>query len=85
MSESALEAEVARLRDQVARLQAARAPDMEGFRQLNDAIVNNRLGAFVREKTLPRWQRISIVVLVTAPFVYVGFFVLVGIVRDHLG
>ena len=76
MSESALEAEVARLRDQVARLQAARAPDMEGFRQLNDAIVNNRLGAFVREKTLPRWQRISIVVLVTAPFVYVGFFVL---------
>ena len=84
MSDAALEAEVARLRDQVARLEEARGSDMEGFRQLNDAIVNNRLGSFVREKTLPRWARIAIPIIVLAPFAYVGFFVLVGLARDYL-
>ncbi|UAJ12397.1 hypothetical protein [Polymorphobacter megasporae] len=79
MSDVALEAEVARLRDQVAKLEAARPADLEGFRQLNDAIVNNRLGAFVREKTQPRWLTITILVLVVA--LPVCFCIWVGLSR----
>ena len=70
MSDAALEAENAMLRERLAKLEAARPADMEGFRQLNDAIVENRLGAFVREKGQPRWMRIAIPILVCAPLVY---------------
>ena len=35
---------------------------MEGFRQLNDAIVENRLGSFMVEKAQPRWVRQAIAV-----------------------
>ena len=62
MSEQALRDEVQMLREQVARLEAARPADMEGFRQLNDAIVSNRLGAFVREKAQPKWVTRTIAV-----------------------
>lgn len=76
MSDVALEAEVARLRDQVAKLEAARLTDMEGFRQLNDAIVNNRLGAFVREKAQPKWVTRTIAVVVLVPMALFGLLVL---------
>ncbi len=82
MSDVALEAEVARLRDQVAKLEAARPADMEGFRQLNDAIVNNRLGAFVREKAQPKWLTRLIAVVVFTPFVIFGLIVAIGLLRE---
>lgn len=80
MSDLALEDEVARLRDQVAKLQAARPADMEGFRQLNDAIVNHRLGAFVREKAQPKWVTRTIATIVLTPaaiFALIVFYALV--------
>ncbi|MGI4880939.1 MAG: hypothetical protein ACRYG4_26050 [Janthinobacterium lividum] len=70
MSDVALEAEVTRLRDEVAALKAARPADIEGFRQLNDAIVENRLGAFVREKAQPRWVTWTIGIIAAAPVSY---------------
>ena len=62
MSDNALREEVLQLRSQVARLEAARdrpagrPAEMEGFRQLNDAIVEGRLQSFAW-KLQPRWQR----------------------------
>ena len=84
MSEQALRDEVQTLREQIARLEAARPADMEGFRQLNDAIVGNRLGAFVREKAQPKWVTRTIAFIVFAPMVALGLVVIVGLVRDHL-
>lgn len=75
MSEQALRDEVQLLREQVARLEAARPADMEGFRQLNDAIVSNRLGAFVREKAQPKWVTRTIAFVVFAPLVGVGLII----------
>ena len=75
MSEQALRYEVQLLREQVARLEAARPVDMEGFRQLNDAIVSNRLGAFVREKAQPKWVTRTIAFVVFAPLVGVGLII----------
>ena len=69
MSEQAPRDEVQTLREQIARLEAARPADMEGFRQLNDAIVGNRLGAFVREKAQPKWVTRLIAFIVFAPMV----------------
>ena len=71
MSEQALRDEVQTLREQVARLEAARPADMEGFRQLNDAIVGNRLGAFVREKAQPKW--VTRIIMIGAFIPIVGF------------
>jgi len=76
MSEQALRDEVQLLREQVARLEAARPADMEGFRQLNDAIVDNRLGAFVREKAQPKWVTRTIAVVVCTPLAILGLAVL---------
>ena len=84
MSEQALRDEVQLLREQVARLEAARPADMEGFRQLNDAIVSNRLGAFVREKAQPKWVTRTIAFIVIAPFVAFGLLVIFGLITDHL-
>ena len=75
MSEQALRDEVQLLREQVARLEATRPADMEGFRQLNDAIVSNRLGAFVREKAQPKWVTRTIAFVVFAPLVGVGLII----------
>ena len=66
MSDAALEAENAMLRERLAKLEAARPADMEGFRQLNDAIVQNRLGLFLAAKAQPRWLTITILVVVVA-------------------
>ena len=76
MSEQALRDEVQLLREQVARLEAARPADMEGFRQLNDAIVDNRLGAFVREKAQPKWVTKTIAFMVFAPLVIIGLIII---------
>ena len=76
MSEQALRDEVQLLREQVARLEAARPADMEGFRQLNDAIVSNRLGAFVREKAQPKWVTKTIAFMVFAPLVIIGLIII---------
>ena len=84
MSEQALHDEVQTLREQIARLEAARPADMKGFRQLNDAIVGNRLGAFVREKAQPKWVTRTIAFIVFTPFVAFGLVVIVGLIRDHL-
>ena len=84
MSEQALRDEVQMLREQVARLEAGRPADMEGFRQLNDAIVGNRLGAFVREKAQPKWVTRTIAFIVFTPFVFIGLVVIRGLIRDFL-
>ena len=78
MSEQALRDEVQLLREQVARLEAARPADMQGFRQLNDAIVSNRLGAFVREKAQPKWVTRTIAFIVFAPMVVVVLLLIIG-------
>ena len=78
MSEQALRDEVQLLREQVARLEAERPADMEGFRQLNDAIVNNRLSAFVREKAQPKWVTRTIAFIVFAPMVVVVLLLIIG-------
>ena len=49
---------------------------MEGFRQLNDAIVSNRLGAFVREKAQPKWVTKTIAFMVFAPLVIIGLIII---------
>ena len=84
MSEQALRDEVQMLREQVARLEAARPADMEGFRQLNDAIVGNRLGAFVREKAQPKWLTRTIAVVVLTPLVVVALMLIIGMHLDHV-
>ncbi len=84
MSEQALRDEVQALREHVARLEAARPADMEGFRQLNDAIVDNRLGAFVREKAQPKWLTRTIAFVVFAPMVFIALVVIRGLIRDFL-
>ena len=84
MSEQALRDEVQMLREQVARLEAARPTDMEGFRQLNDAIVGNRLGAFVREKAQPKWLTRTIAVVVLTPLVVVALMLIIGMHLDHV-
>ena len=76
MSEQALRDEVQLLREQVARLEAAGPADMEGFRQLNDAIVGNRLGAFVRAKAQPKWLTRTIAFVVCTPLAILGIAVL---------
>ena len=68
MSDDALLAEVRQLRDQVARLERerakpGRASDMDGFRQLNDAIVSGRVQEFARNLQ-PRWQRNLIIAVI---------------------
>ena len=78
MSEQALRDEVQLLREQVARLEATRPADMEGFRQLNDAIVNNRLGAFVREKAQPKWVTRTIAFVAFTPIVVVLLLLVIG-------
>ena len=83
MSEQTLRDEVQMLREQIARLEAGRTADMEGFRQLNDAIVGNRLGAFVREKVQPKWVTRLIAFIVFAPFVAFGLLVIYGLITDH--
>ena len=80
MSEQALRDEVQMLREQVARLEAARPADVEGFRRLNDAIVNNRLGAFVREKAQPKWVTRAIAAVVLVPLLCVGLFIICALV-----
>jgi hypothetical protein len=79
MSEQALRDEVQMLREHVARLEAARPADMEGFRQLNDAIVNNRLGEFVREKAQPKWLTRTIAFIVFTPLVAVALLFVIGL------
>ena len=69
MSDAALEAENVLLRERLAKLEAARSADMEGFRQLNDAIVENRLSSFIAEKAQPRWLRVAIPIFVLTGFV----------------
>ena len=69
MSDAALEAENVLLRERLGKLEAARPADMEGFRQLNDAIVENRLGSFIAEKAQPRWLRVAIPIFVLTGFV----------------
>ena len=69
MSDDALREEVRQLRSQVAGLEAARnrpagsASEMEGFRQLSDAIVAGRAQEFARNLQ-PRWQRYSILAII---------------------
>jgi len=84
MSEQALRDEVQTLREQVARLEAARPADMEGFRQLNDAIVDNRLGAFVREKAQPKWVTRTIAFVVFAPMVVLGLIMISYSIHQRL-
>jgi len=83
MSEQALRDEVQILREQVARLEAARPADMEGFRQLNDAIVGNRLGAFVREKAQPKWMTRTIAFIVFTPMVLLVLMFIIGVFHDR--
>lgn len=83
MSEQALRDEVQTLREQVARLEAARPADMEGFRQLNDAIIDNRLGAFVREKAQPKWVTRTIAFIVFTPMVVLGLMLLAYFVQEN--
>ena len=84
MSEQALRDEVQLLREQVARLEAERPADMEGFRQLNDAIVNNRLSAFVREKAQPKWVTKTIAFVVFAPMVVLGLIMISYSIHQRL-
>lgn len=83
MSEQALRDEVQTLREQIARLEAARPADMEGFRQLNDAIVGNRLGAFVREKAQPKWVTRLIAFIVFAPMVVLGLMLFAYFLQEN--
>ena len=76
MSEQALREEVQMLSEKVAQLEATRPADMEGFRQLNDAIVGNRLGAFVREKVQPKWVTRTIAFIVLVPLGGMGLIII---------
>ena len=78
MSEQALREEVQMLREKVAQLEAVRPADMEGFRQLNDAIVGNRLGAFVREKAQPKWVMRAIMIGAFIPIVGFALLFIIG-------
>ena len=89
MSDSALEAEVARLRDHVAALEAAQAGpvtvDVEGFEGLRDlsrAIENKQLDGFLYDRGVPDKVYFGVVWAMAA---VAGFFLLAALLDMYLG
>ena len=81
MSDPALEAEVARLRDHVAALEAAQAKPatvdvagFEGLRRLSEAIENKQLDGFLYDRGVPDKVYFGVVwvMVALAVFVVVG-------------